>query len=113
MNRARLISASRLVGCGLLAAALWHAPAAQAQQVYKCRLDGHMVFQASPCRPDPVAAVAVAPALASAASAVVAPKKKTLAELLRERDGATPSQPVTNEAKGDGANILRTRMGAV
>jgi hypothetical protein len=113
MKHARLLSASRLLGCGLLAASLWHAPAAQAQQVYKCRLDGHMVFQASPCRPEPAAAVAIAPVPASAASTVVAPKKKTLAELLRERDGATPVQPVTNEAKGDGANILRTRMGAV
>ena len=107
------MSASRLLVGGLLTTALWHAPASQAQQVYKCRLDGHMVFQASPCRPEPAAAVVVAPAPASAASAVVAPKKKTLAELLRERDSAAPAPSATNESKGDGANILRTRMGAV
>ena len=107
------MSASRFLVCGLWAATLWHAPAVQAQQVYKCRLDGHMVFQASPCRPEPAAVVAVAPVPASAASAVVVAKKKTLAELLRERDGATPTPSAINESKGDGANILRTRMGAV
>ena len=113
MNCARPISASRLLACGLSVAALWHAPPVQAQQVYKCRLDGHMVFQASPCRPEPAAVVVAAPAPASAASAVVAPKKKTLAELLRERDGAASAPALANEAKGDGANILRTRMGAI
>jgi hypothetical protein len=113
MNCARLLSTSRLLVCGLGAAALWHASSAQAQQVYKCRLDGHMVFQASPCRPEPAPTVVVAPAPAPAASAAVAPKKKTLAELLRERDAATPAPSATNESKGDGANILRTRMGAV
>jgi len=47
------------------------------------------------------------------AAAPSGPKKKTLADVLRERDGAQHPQPVAREAQGDGANILRSRMGAV
>jgi hypothetical protein len=91
------------------------AQAAQAQAVYKCMVDGHLVYQSSLCRPPEArTSVAAAPvAVAATPPAAAAPKKKTLAELLRERDGATPTSPATREPQGDGANILRSRMGAV
>jgi hypothetical protein len=41
------------------------------------------------------------------------PRRKTLADVLRERDGAVRTQPTTHEPQGDGANVLRSRMGAV
>jgi hypothetical protein len=90
------------------------AQAAQAQAVYKCMVDGHLVYQSSPCRTEARTSVAAAPAVvATTPPAAAAPKKKTLAELLRERDGGTPTAPAAREAQGDGANILRSRMGAV
>jgi hypothetical protein len=83
---------------------------AQAQTVQKCMIDGHAVFQTSACPVQaPVAVSAAAPAPAEVASA---PKKKTLAELLRERDGNQP-QSQRSEFKRDGADVLRERMGAV
>jgi hypothetical protein len=93
---------------GLVAMAF--APA-QAQTVQKCMIDGHAVFQSSACPVQPSAAVNVAaPAPAEVASAP--PKKKTLAELLRERDGNQPPSHRT-EFQRDGADVLRARMGAV
>ncbi len=91
------------------------AQAAQAQAVYKCMVDGHLVYQSSPCRSEARTSVAAAPAVVATTTppAAAAPKKKTLAELLRERDGGTPTAPAAREAQGDGANILRSRMGAV
>jgi hypothetical protein len=85
--------------------------AAQAQSVRKCQVDGRFVYQSSPC---PVEArVASATPQAAAAEPMAAPKKKTLADLLRERDGADRGRPPMREAQGDGANVLRSRMGAV
>jgi hypothetical protein len=92
---------------------LFAAPCAnvQAQTVQKCIIDGHAVFQSSPCPAQPLAAVNVAaPAPTEIASA---PKKKTLADLLRERDGANPSHSRVSEFQRDGATVLRERMGAV
>ena len=90
------------------------AQAAQAQAVYKCMVDGHLVYQSSPCRPEARTSVAAAPvAVPTTPPAAAALKKKTLAELLREREDNTRAPPATREAQGDGANILRSRMGAV
>ena len=96
------------------------AQGALAQAVNKCKVDGRIVYQSSPCaieaRPAVVptaAATAPADALASNANPAVAAKKKTLADMLRERDGAAPAQPVSREFQQDGANVLRSRMGAV
>ena len=99
----------------LSATLLGGAQTAQAQAVYKCMVGGHLVYQSSPCRPPEArTSVAAAPAVvATTPPAAPAPKKKTLAELLRERDGSTPTAPAARESQGDGANILRSRMGAV
>ncbi len=50
-------------------------------------------------------------AYAGAPTASGVPHKKTLAELLRARDGGDP--PPARTIQSDGANVLRTRMGAV
>jgi hypothetical protein len=89
---------------------------ARAQTVHRCRIDDRIVFQASACPPEQravPAAVAVPVAASEPASAASAPKKKTLAELLRERDGADRPQSRGREAQSDGANVLRSRMGAL
>ena len=39
--------------------------------------------------------------------------REFLAELLRERDGADPARPKSREFQADGANLLRSRMGAI
>lgn len=84
---------------------------AQAQSVRKCTVDGRVVFQSAPC---PVEArVASAAPQAAVVDTSAAPKKKTLADLLRERDGADRGRPPAREPQGDGANLLRSRMGAV
>ena len=90
---------------------------AQAQSVRKCVIDGRLVLQASPCPLPARAAAAVAPPAAAASQAVAdssgAPKKKTLADLLRERDAADRAQPAPRETESDGFKVLRSRMGAV
>ena len=74
-------------------------------------IDGHVVFQSSACPAEPqVATASTAPAVTEAP---VVAKKKTLADLLKERDGNDRPQPRTREFQGDGANVLRSRMGAV
>lgn len=92
------------------------AQGALAQAVNKCTVGGRIVYQSSPCaieaRPA-AAATAAADAVASNANPSAAPKKKSLADMLRERDGAAPAQPVSREFQQDGANVLRSRMGAV
>lgn len=90
---------------------LW-SHAAQAQAFHKCTVEGRVVYQSSPCQ-IPAPTNAAAPAAAAPTSEPAPAKKKTLAELLRERDGADRSAQVQREAQGDGANILRSRMGAV
>ena len=91
-----------------------------AQAVNKCTVGGRVVYQSSPCAIEARAAVAATTpatpstnALASNANSSAALKKKTLADMLRERDGAAPAQPVSREFQQDGANVLRSRMGAV
>ena len=103
----------RALACGALLPLL--CATAQAQSVHKCKVDGRVVFQASICPLEPRAAAPAAsvPAAQTAvADPSAAPKKKTLADLLRERDAADRARPI-HEAQGDGANVLRARMGAV
>ena len=84
---------------------------AQGQAVRKCQIDGRLVYQSSPC---PIEARIVSTAPQAAAAGPMTPsKKKTLADLLRERDGADSGRPQVREAQRDGANVLRSRMGAV
>lgn len=84
---------------------------AQAQSVRKCMDGGRVVFQSAPCPVEPRGASA-APQVAVVDTAA-APKKRTLADLLRQRDGADRGRPQAREPQGDGANVLRSRMGAV
>jgi hypothetical protein len=87
---------------------------AQAQAINKCMIDGLLVYQAKPCALEPRTSAASAPAPIAVASAnPSAPKKKTLADVLRERDGSVPSPAAPREPQGDGANLLRSRMGAL
>ena len=85
--------------------------AAQAQSVRKCQVDGRLVYQSSPC-PVEARVASTAPQVA-AAEPIAAPKKKTLADLLRERDGTDRGRPAARAFQGDGADVLRARMGAV
>jgi hypothetical protein len=96
--------------------------AVRAEPVRKCHVEGRIVFQSAPCPPEARAAAvaardapATAPATATASigDADGPPKKKTLAEMLRERDGADRPRAQAQEAQGDGAKVLRARMGAV
>ena len=91
--------------------------AAQADPVRKCQVEGRIVFQSAPCPPERTTAVAarIAPATVSpsATDADGPPKKKTLAEILRERDGADRPRAQAQDAQTDGAKVLRARMGAV
>jgi len=109
----------RLIAVGALTALL-AATAVHAQAVHKCRIDGRFVYQSAICPAEPQAPAAPASSRAPTAAPVAlaatqpsAPKKKTLAELLHDRDGATPTAPAARDVQGDGANILRSRMGAV
>ena len=89
--------------------------AADAQAINRCRIDGRLVIQSSPCPLDAPMRTSSSTTTTTTTpeAATSGPKKKTLADVLRERDGADRPQPVAREAQGDGANILRSRMGAV
>jgi hypothetical protein len=94
----------------LITSIAWSACAqVQAQAVQKCRIDERIVFQSGPC---PLEAPRAASAPLQGASAVgsATPRKKTLADMLNERDAADPAQPRASD--GDGAKVLRARMGA-
>ena len=82
-------------------------------QVRKCQIDNRVVFQSAPCPPEARVASAAPVAQPAALETAGAPKKKTLADLLRERDGADRGRTRATEHQGDGANVLRSRMGAV
>jgi hypothetical protein len=82
-------------------------------QVRKCQVDGRVVFQSAPCPPEPRVASAAPIAQPTAPGTSGVPKKKTLADLLRERDGIDRGRAQPIEHQGDGANVLRSRMGAV
>jgi hypothetical protein len=84
--------------------------AADAQAINRCRIDGRLVIQSSPCPLDPPMRTSSSTPTTPAEAAPGGPKKRTLADVLRERDGAP--HPMVREAQGDGANILRSRMGA-
>ncbi len=96
---------------------------AQAQSephsIQKCRIDGRIVFQASPCpleaRPAASAPKATATSRPKAAAdeASGPPKKRVLADLLREREAAERGPPAATENHGDGEKVLRARMGAL
>ena len=111
---ARASSTNLIRVASIAALALLCVPNAQAQAVHKCVVEGRIVYQSSLCPATSAATAASAPvALAATAPNAGAPKKKSLADLLHERDGATRAAPAQREAEGDGANILRSRMGAV
>ena len=82
-------------------------------QVRKCQVDGRVVFQSSPCPVEARVVAVAAPQAAAPAEPTAAPKKRTLADVLRERDGADRPRTAQREPQGDGANVLRSRMGAV
>ncbi|MEP6873366.1 MAG: hypothetical protein ABI887_03305 [Burkholderiales bacterium] len=103
----RILLASLALG----AVMLW-VPAAQAQAINKCMTGGHLVFQSSPCALEARAGVPAAPIVVASGNPG-APKKKTLADVLRERDGDVSARPASREPQGDGANVLRSRMGAL
>jgi hypothetical protein len=108
MDTARSSLLTRLA----LAATLLCSQAVQAQAINKCVIGGRLVFQSVPCALEPQAGAASAP-VAVASNNPAAPKKKTLADVLRERDGGVHTQPAAHETQGDGANLLRSRMGAL
>ena len=86
----------------------------QVQAVQRCRIDGRLVYQASPC-PE---ASQVAPHAADqprtlAAADTEAPAKRTIADVMREREAAIRARPAVHEPQPDGAKILRNRMGAL
>ena len=107
MNTARRILLAPLA---LGSVMLW-ASAVQAQAINKCTIGGRLVFQSSPCPLEARTSVASAP-IVVASSTLAAPKKKTLADVLRERDGDVSARPVSREPQGNGADVLRSRMGA-
>ena len=110
MPRQHAATDSLIVAAGALCAALAWVPAAQAQvQINKCRIDGQLVLQSSPCPLEAHPGVRAAYVVATATSA--APHKRTLAEILRARDGGDP--PPSPTIQGDGAIVLRSRMSAV
>jgi hypothetical protein len=87
----------------------------QVQAMQRCRIDGRLVYQASPC-PE---ATQVAPRGAElphtlAAADADVPVKRTMAEVMREREAAIRARATTaSESQPDGAKILRDRMGAL
>ena len=97
-----------------LALLLWGAASAQAAQ--PCRIDGRLVIRSTPC---PVAVAPVIPATSSASALVAAaddtdaPKKRSIADVMREREAAIRSRPAAEPAQRDGASVLRERMGAL
>lgn len=95
-----------------VALTVFSASPAQAQ-VRKCQAEGRVVYQAALCSPEPRLAGAAPIAQPPALETSSAPKKKTLADLLRQRDGADRDRARHVEHQGDGASVLRSRMGAV
>ena len=103
----------RIARTAAVSLALLSCGATQAQVVRKCQIDGRLVYQSSPCPVEARVASAAPQAAGPEPVAVAATKKKGLADLLRERDGAAQGRPPVREAQTDGANVLRSRMGAV
>ena len=84
---------------------------APAHAVQHCRIDGRLVIQATPC-PQP-AAVAATRAVVAVADTSDAPKQRSMADVMREREAAQRTRPPVQESQPDGARILRDRMGAL
>ncbi len=99
---------------GVLALLLCGAVSAQAAQ--PCRIDGKLVIRSTPC-PVVVAAARPSPAptsaLVASADDAEAPKKRKIAEIMREREAAIRSRPAAEPEQRDGASVLRNRMGAL
>ena len=83
---------------------------AQAQVVRKCRVDGRLVVQSAPCAIEPQATAAPSALVADASEA---PKQRTLADAIREREADNRTRTTAREKQIDGATILRARMGAL
>ncbi|HWI11025.1 MAG TPA: hypothetical protein VNU48_06820 [Burkholderiaceae bacterium] len=86
----------------------------QVHAMQRCRIDGRLVYQASPC-PE---ATQVAPRSAELPHTLAAvdadvPVKRTMAEVMREREAAIRARPTASDSRPDGAKILRDRMGAL
>jgi len=86
----------------------------QVHAMQRCRIDGRLVYQASPC-PE---ATQVAPRGAELPRTLAAvdadvPVKRTMADVMREREAAIRARPHASDSQPDGAKILRDRMGAL
>jgi hypothetical protein len=114
-RRFRASAFVHFVKFGPAALTLFVAWGAHAQAIHKCQVDGRLVYQSAPCTIEPRAdaAPAATSPVATATARTTGPKKKTLADVLRERDGGDPAPAPRNEPRGDGANVLPSRMGAV
>ena len=108
MSSTTLRGAAALASIALLP---WLGLPAHAQAVHKCRIDGRSVFQSAPCPLEARSVATAAPVVAVDPGG--AAKKKGLAELLRERDQADATPARAREPQSDGANVLRSRMGAI
>ncbi len=82
---------------------------AHAQPMPACRTDIPLVLQPSTCPHDPQAEKLVQQAAAASSLASQRPAKKTLADLLRERDGNDPRPHAATERRPDGANLIKGR----
>ena len=99
-------------GCALLWIALLLS--APAHAVQHCRIDGRLVIQATPCpQPAAVAATGAVVAVAAVVDTSAAPKQRSMADVMREREAAQRTRPPVQESQPDGARILRDRMGAL
>lgn len=90
--------------------------AASAQAAQPCRIDGKLVIRSAACPVVVAAAARPSPAptsgLVAAADDTDAPKKRTIAEIMREREAAMRNRPAA-EPQRDGAAVLRERMGSL
>lgn len=87
---------------------------AQVHAMQRCRIDGRLVFQASPCpQPAPVTAPGADLPRTMAAAEADAPARRSIADVMREREAAIRERPAAAQPQPDGARILRDRMGAL
>jgi hypothetical protein len=90
---------------------------AQAEPLRRCHVDGQLVVQAAPCAGDlhPAStALRPTPVAAGPADDVTAPpKKRRLADIMREREAENRARTKARPPQPDGSRILRDRMGAL
>lgn len=85
----------------------------QAHAMQRCRIDGRLVYQASPCpQATQIAPQGTDQPRTLAAADVDVPVKRTMADVMREREAAIRARPVASQSQPDGARILPDRMGA-